>query len=212
MITYCVKSNNIGVFPTTGRPKKDPWGRLTTEYNLTSLINTLLNVDGFVITDPGGYTSIDGNNYIVSNDAGSNSITKGRFQFNIKGYIFTIFGVEALIAQFSNEDAVYANLKIRIEEGSSITQTALNNDNKLVYRMQSIDGNDVKVDDGINDAYYDYQGVTFTNTNMGNEYISLKILEKRDNGWYIPDESKIKFKTNKSGSQRSITIDDGELT
>lgn len=45
-----LNSKAVGVFPTTGRPQKDPLGRLTTEYNLTSLINTLLDVDGFVIT------------------------------------------------------------------------------------------------------------------------------------------------------------------
>ena len=45
-----LNSEAVGVFPTTGRPQKDPLGRLTTEYNLTSLINTLLDVDGFVIT------------------------------------------------------------------------------------------------------------------------------------------------------------------
>ena len=46
-----LNSEAVGVFPTTGRPQKDPLGRLTTEYNLTSLINTLLDVDGFVITN-----------------------------------------------------------------------------------------------------------------------------------------------------------------
>lgn len=207
-----INSNNISVFPTSGRPTHDPWGRLTTEYNLTSLINTLLNVDGFVITDPGGYTSIkdennNENNYIKSNDAGSNSITQGRFQFNIKGYIFTIFDINTLITQFSTENAIYANLKIKIEDGSSIAQTApLNgdNDNKLVYHMQSIEGGD-------NNG--SYQGVTFTSTAKEEGYISLKILEKRsDEKWYIPDESKIKFRTNKSGSQRSVTIDDGEIS
>lgn len=195
-----ISSNNISVFPTSGRPTHDPWGRLTTEYNLTSLINTLLNVDGFVITDPGGYTNVASG----VNDAGSNPITQGRFQFNIKGYIFTIFDISTLIEQFSNENAIYANLKIKIEDGSSIAQTApLNgdNDNKLVYHMQSIEGGDE------GDSY---QGVKFT-TAKEEGYISLKILEKNGDNWYIPDESKIKFKTNKSGSQRSVTIDDGEL-
>ncbi len=84
-----LNSEAVGVFPTTGRPQKDPLGRLTTEYNLTSLINTLLDVDGFVITH-----NIDGFN----NDS------EEAFQFNIKGYIFTIHKLKNLLSSsdFSN--------------------------------------------------------------------------------------------------------------
>lgn len=84
-----LNSEAVGVFPTTGRPQKDPLGRLTTEYNLTSLINTLLDVDGFVITH-----NIDG----FDNDS------EEAFQFNIKGYIFTIHKLKNLLSSsdFSN--------------------------------------------------------------------------------------------------------------
>lgn len=56
--------------------------------------------------------------------------------------------------------------------------------------------------------------MTFTEEKPENPNIytySIKILEKRSNGnWYIPDSSKVRFKTENNG-MRNITIDDGEL-
>ena len=105
-----LNSKAVGVFPTTGRPQKDPLGRLTTEYNLTSLINTLLDVDGFVITH-----NIDGFN----NDS------EEAFQFNIKGYIFTIHKIGNFLStsDFSNASNLFASIKIKIDAGSLTTST-----------------------------------------------------------------------------------------
>lgn len=56
--------------------------------------------------------------------------------------------------------------------------------------------------------------MTFTEEKPENPNIytySIKILEKRSDGnWYIPDSSKVRFKTENNG-MRNITIDDGEL-
>ena len=186
-----LNSEAIGVFPTTGRPQKDPLGRLTTEYNLTSLINTLLDVDGFVITH-----NIDG----------FDSNSKGAFQFNIKGYIFTIHKIGDFLStsDFSNASNLFASIKIKIDAGSSTTSTGDEN----LQRIQSIiDGEDNK--DG------SYRGLNiFLTKPTDTSFYSLHILEKRgDNKWYIPEDSKIKLKTSTSGNDkyRSVSIDDGEI-
>lgn len=208
-----LNSTNIGVFPTSGRPQYDPLGRLTTEYNLTSMLNNLLSVDGFVITDPGAYTE-------TGYDLGSNSITtiKQPFQFNIKGYIFTIHDVNSLI-EGANENSyteIYAHLIIDENIGTTLTKTATEDGNKNVQRITSIHNTDTEQDDGS----YKYKGIEFNNSledtsdrdqSSNQSHYALKILEKIGSEWYIPEESKIKFKTTTAGNRRDISIDDGIL-
>lgn len=190
-----LNSEAVGVFPTTGRPQKDPLGRLTTEYNLTSLINTLLDVDGFVITH-----NIDG----FDNDS------EEAFQFNIKGYIFTIHKIGNFLStsDFSNASNLFASIKIKIDAGSSTTSTG----NENLNRIQSIVGIDA-VEGNYNGKYTGLNISPEDPTDPSNTSLySLHILEKRgDNKWYIPEESKIKLKTSTSGDNRSVSIDDGEI-
>lgn len=190
-----LNSEAVGVFPTTGRPQKDPLGRLTTEYNLTSLINTLLDVDGFVITH-----NIDG----FDNDS------EEAFQFNIKGYIFTIHKIGNFLStpDFSNASNLFASIKIKIDAGSSTTSTG----NENLNRIQSIVGIDA-VEGNYNGKYTGLNISPEDPTDPSNTSLySLHILEKRgDNKWYIPEESKIKLKTSTSGNNRSVSIDDGEI-
>ena len=199
-----LNSEAVGVFPTTGRPQKDPLGRLTTEYNLTSLINTLLDVDGFVITN---------------NINGFDKTSQMAFQFNIKGYIFTIHKIGSLLealekstdTSLSNASNLFASIEIKLDTGSSITSTGDENLN----RIQSIVGMDQKKGD-----YYNYTGLSISPddpTEDDSTYpknislYSLHILEKREDKWYIPEESKIKLKTSRSGDNRSVSIDDGVI-
>lgn len=201
-----LNSEAVGVFPTTGRPQKDPLGRLTTEYNLTSLINTLLDVDGFVIT----HQALDQNNKITPFKVDDTN-TDIPFQFNIKGYIFTIHNLKSFLSNSNisslnpnpNPVPVYASIKIKIDAGSSITSTG----NENLNRIQSIVGIDAV--EGIYNGKY--TGLSFDNVANDEERIYLKILEKRTDGWYIPEESKIKLKTSTSGDNRSVSIDDGEI-
>lgn len=188
-----LNSEAVGVFPTTGRPQKDPLGRLTTEYNLTSLINTLLDVDGFVITN---------------NINGFDSTSQIDFQFNIKGYIFTIHKIGEFLnslnnstdTSISNATNLFASIKIKIDAGISSTSTGDENLN----RIQSIIG--------IDDNEGNYTGLNIFSTKPTDiSFYSLHILEKRENKWYIPEESKIKLKTSKSGDNRSVSIDDGVI-
>lgn len=189
-----LNSEAVGVFPTTGRPQKDPLGRLTTEYNLTSLINNLLDVDGFVITN-----NIDG----------FNSSSIGAFQFNIKGYIFTIHKIGDFLdsSDPSSFKDLYASIKINLSAGSSTTSTGDENLN----RIQSIDGEDVfKVGD---ENYGKYTGLNFSNSipTDGSYYLHILEYNSTSKKWYIPEESKIKLKTSKSGDNRSVSIDDGVI-
>lgn len=189
-----LNSEAVGVFPTTGRPQKDPLGRLTTEYNLTSLINNLLDVDGFVITN-----NIDG----------FNSSSIGTFQFNIKGYIFTIHKIGDFLdsSDLSNFKDLYASIKINLSAGSSTTSTG----NENLNRIQSIDGEDIfKVGD---ENYGKYTGLNFSDSipTDGSYYLHILKFNSTYKKWYIPEESKIKLKTIKSGANRSVSIDDGVI-
>ena len=204
-------SKAVGVFPTTGRPQKDPLGRLTTEYNLTSLINTLLDVDGFVITHQALENPLaeEKDKKIMPFKTNGNNInTDIPFQFNIKGYIFTIHNlkdflndsnISSLNPDSENVIPIYASIELKLDAGSATTSTRDENLN----RIQSIVG--------IDDDKGKYKGLRFDNVANDEGRIYLKILEKRTDGWYIPEESKIKLKTSKAGDNRSVSIDDGEI-
>lgn len=194
---YYLNSEAVGVFPTTGRPQKDPLGRLTTEYNLTSLINTLLDVDGFVITN--NISGFDDTNSDID------------FQFNIKGYIFTIHKLKNFLSSsdISNFNNIYASIKIKLDAGSSANSTG----DKNLQRIQSIDGEDIlKVGE---ENFGKYTGLGFSEGIPGKEYCFLHILkwDSTSEKWYIPEDSKIKLKTSTSGNDkyRSVSIDDGEI-
>ena len=199
-----LNSTNISVFPTTDRPEYDPLGRLTTEYNLTSLLNTLLEVVGFVITDPGNAENTSNGNERLENAIYSPNTTTGKvkFQFNIKGYIFTIHDLSSLIGPqcpFENKDTIYAYIDIK----SDYNNTNANPNTTLFQRLS-----------GGNETSEGYKNVTFSDSDPSlSNYYSLKILEKHsdDGNWYIPKESKIKFLTTTTGNRRDISIDDGEL-
>ena len=208
-----LNSKNISVFPTTDRPEYDPLGRLTTEYNLTSLLNTLLGVDGFVITDPGNAENTSNGNESLENAIYSPTTTTGKvkFQFNIKGYIFTIHDLSSLIGPqcpFENKDTIYAYIDIKSDYNNTNTS---DNPNKTLFQRLS----------GGNDTSESYKNVTFLDLGPSDlsldsslkNYYNLKILEKHsdDGNWYIPKESKIKFLTTTTGNRRDISIDDGEL-
>ena len=64
-----INSLDVKVFPSTLRSTYDPSARLTTEYNLCSLINRLVNQESFII---------------------SSNINDKVFYFNIHGYIVSV--------------------------------------------------------------------------------------------------------------------------
>ena len=76
-----IQSNNIRVFPTTQREIVDPSAKFTTEYNLTSLLNKLLDRKAFVITPDSAIRVTKGTD---------NKYRINTLEFNIEGYFFVI--------------------------------------------------------------------------------------------------------------------------
>ena len=100
-----VISNNIRVYPCSNRnPESDYMARLTTEYNLVSIINRLVDMKSFCVTTFQGESS-------------TNLSSLSEFMFNINGYLFTIEAgqfkdiVDYLEGQYKNNndnDTLYA--------------------------------------------------------------------------------------------------------
>lgn len=192
-----VGSENIQVFPCGRRAAEfDLKSRITTEYNLVSIINRLVDKESFIVTD------VDFSSGIATND--------GRmFSFNIGGYLFTttpeaIFSSLSLILKDSDTN-IFAYIGIETTEDN----------NQALYELASF-----KPDQGSStgstylDTDSEFVGVAFdTSAPTSSEYLSLKLFEKRsDMKWYFVEDSKIKFETNKEGTHRSVRIDDGELS
>lgn len=181
--TY-VLSKNIQIFPIANRVTQDPLGRLTTEYNLTSILNKLLDVDGFVI-----------------------SWNHPNIIFNLHGYLITA-NLTDIINGFS--DNIYASITIT-------DYASTNNDNNIkAYEekfLAQLDGRDVPGEDTSVSNYGKYTGVTFSSSepepSQTDIIYHLHLLTKVNNVWVIPEDSKIKFRTNEY--HRSISIDDGIL-
>ena len=84
-----VISNNIRVYPCSNRnPESDYTARLTTEYNLVSIINRLVDMKSFCVsTFQGCYLGDDTTKSLIS------SINE--FMFNINGYLFNLNNITA---------------------------------------------------------------------------------------------------------------------
>lgn len=106
-------SKNIQIFPVTQRNIWDPLGRLTTEYNLTSILNKLLDVDGFVFT-PNNFSG--GKKVpIVTSKTGEDST----LDFNLYGYVIHIESLQSLLKSLGYESDIYAHILIAYENGSA---------------------------------------------------------------------------------------------
>ena len=79
-----VASDNIRVYPCSNRnPESDYMARLTTEYNLVSIINRIVDMKSFCVsTFQGCYLGDDTTKSLIS------SINE--FMFNINGYLFNL--------------------------------------------------------------------------------------------------------------------------
>lgn len=229
-----INSGNIKVFPTTQRSEKDSSARMMTEFNLTSIINRLVDKKCFVIStdqiDSDGYFAID----------------SGRFEFNIFGYYFSVSSVEEILKaiNISENITLYDLIKYKPHvdgEPSAIlfNESDLTDSSKLhIVARIKISGNTNNINnmswqrlDGT-DKDDKYEGIEFAlesatkfNENSYYTYGSTKvfsILELIDRPYTnqdksittkynlrIPANSKVKFAT--SSINQSIRIDDGRL-
>ena len=198
-----IESTNILVFPSTLR-SKDPAASYTTEYNLTALLNRLLDRRGFVITNA---TSIDNN--VLSN-----------FEFNIMGYIFNLTTIDLTkIEGYRTTEYKYLNASINIKYDSYSGLDKFKNWQQLSgidtldqtnpqYTGLTLEWSDVECND-------DNEHTVQAGVIDGTDY-RLTLLERTINGvntyaFNIPQKSKVKFETSTNGSNRSVTIDDGVL-
>ena len=216
-----ILSNNIRVFPTTQRENVDPSAKFTTEYNLTSLLNKLLDRKAFVITsDDALKTGYHNDNKKIDN-----------LEFNIMGYFFSMIDFE--IGEYMTGDSGYINAIIKITSQDYIASDS----NTLKFgNWWQLNGSD--------DSDY-YSGITFETastptftpmkdhlsdeTDIGTsdpqsqktaqaaetftyKFTILQYDKKSPQVVLITKDSRIKFQTNTDGSQHSLAIDDGELT
>ena len=179
-----VKSKNIQVFPSARRVNYQRTARLFSEKNLTSIVNQLLNVYGFVITKPDNYIISDANNT--------------PFEFNIAGYYFRVESVQDIL------DAVeYKNANTGDIICASITLNTVEDVSSEVGTFIELDGQD-----DIDNSQSTYSGVNFTLINKDADKPSLKptvaddkitynlillVCTGNSDAWMIYPESTIKF-------------------
>jgi len=185
-----IKSTQIRVFPTVHRNMKvsgDIYSRHTSEDFLTSIVNRLIDEDGFVIT--------------VKDDFHNTS----PFRFNIHGYYFNVETLDDIIDSFDHPVDEEGNPLPAIEGGSVLyayikTKDMGGNWKELLGNDESSVVNEPPIES------YTYTGLVITDTppiESDDLYflpILIKSVEGADpeynwnkTGWYVPSESYIKF-------------------
>ena len=219
-----IGSTNIRVFPTTLRENADPSAKFTTEYNLTSLLNKLLDVEAFVTN---AYSSkiitVNNNSYILD-----------KIDFNIMGYFFSIRDLDIKDILTKNGNTGYINACITINQQQDPTSTNFTN-------WWQLQGNDTTVTNNYNGLTLSFSSTnTFRHRNdsqrgdsgynLGELVSNVQMDENANTYTYtftilhynkisdssyqitVPQESRIKFQTTYNGLHQSVAIDDGELT
>lgn len=162
-----LSSNNIKVFPAVRRTGgADPFSRLMSESTITSIVNRLVDYDGFVIT-----RSTQSNKQIAS----------GVFEFSIFGYYVKIENVSSLISQFSSASNIYAYIDL------DTSDTNPGQSNNLSYKQ--LIGQDV-------DSSYQGIKFESTEPQATSDRHILHILTKLNNVWVVPETSYLKFSKN----------------
>lgn len=186
-------SSSISVFPCANRGKFENTNfnlqsRLTSEYNLTSIINQLVDKNSFVISPSDTSKPVD---------------TSSPISFNINGYYFKIDSIENAIGEFSSSDNLYASIKLRT--------TNVPGFGNMIELSDTDNGAQVAGDNGetLDEAVFTGLDISASLLSGSNVY-SLHILKKVGGSWYVPPESTIKFITD--STRRSVKIDDGELS
>lgn len=183
-----INSNSIDVFPCANRGgNHNLQSRLTSEYNLTNIINQLIDQDSFVIT-----TSLT---------------SGGPLSFNIHGYYFNVLNYNDIINLGISGDDIYASIRIKANTSTG----------GVIFHELSVGGTEENEGSGLDDNDPTnglFRGIIFTSPSDipdagGDQIYSLHILHRDSGVWSIPQESTVKFITD--SSKRSIRIDDGEL-
>lgn len=227
-----LNSLNVKVFPSTLRNTFDPSARLTTEYNLCSIINRLVDQESFVI---------------------SSNIEDTIFYFNIHGYIFSVKSSEINKSAFEiikektnwiassqpgSNSVIYAHIFVKYDHSPGLDIDNIDNYQKTWAQLQGDDGkidNSKFIKTGVNPNEAIYTGLLLSDSsdpivlktewqiNTSSVHYCLPLFEVyggsgQDLLWRIVPDSQIKFKTgteyltaDKYKYYRSVTIDDGVL-
>ena len=192
-------SGDIAVFPVSNRgPGYNVESRLMTELNITNIVNKLVDMDGFVITDDAQLEKSTINN-------GSNV----SFEFNINGYYFKIKDLynflRQKVADDGNEAPSYVTAYIACEETNGFKE------------LKTIETSDTGLD-----VDSEFRGVGFHFDNNGYEenafaesisYPHLNLFTAR---WSGPQGARVlKCEVCRDSlvrlGGRSVILDDGEL-
>lgn len=146
-------------------------------------------------------------------------------EFNLVNIVNRLVDKESFVISYDNTPAGIENniifniygywIKANLKDNSLLTNAS----NSLLYARIKVVGSDFIELDGTDEkdtssaeVKYVYKGVDFLTENPDTDaggYHSLKLLEKVNGTWQVPEDSKVRFTT---GTQtRSVTIDDGDL-
>ena len=165
-----INSNQIKVFPSAKRNhSNDPFSRLMSESTLVSIVNRLVDTDGFVITE--SYSDSD------------------PFEFNVFGYYFNVTSGSAITSSFSSNDVIYAVIQISGATGPG--------QNPLTFQELTGVDNPFNPSDARTAVYEGVDFVSALPSGIDNDPSKhyLMILQKVNNVWSIPQSSQIKFNT-----------------
>ena len=181
-----LSSDSIKVFPCANRGTNyNLQARLTSEYNLTSIINQLIDTDSFVITP-------------------QVSSTQTSLSFNIHGYYFNVDDYTKITSLGISGNDIYAWIRVR---SSTV-------DGVIFYELAT-GGTEEETSEVLDDSNNNFLGVNFTSQSNipqsgdNNDIYSLYLLHNSSGTWQVPSESTVKFIT--SNTKRSVRIDDGTL-
>lgn len=191
-----VPSENIVAYPISNRSGiYSISSRISTEYNITNLINQLKDIDSFVIK------------YIKNSATGSED--NSYIEFCMLGYYFKINHIDKYKI---NKEPLYAAIKLD-EENVTIGDITTGGFKYIQRDIAPIEGNTpIKGSDGNNKIDLDSNDGGFYGlklTYIHPEAPNLSSLKLFDSNGNVPFESQIKLITDKT--HRSISIDDGDL-
>lgn len=133
-----ISSSDINVFPSTRRTYPQEFSaRLMTEAAIAQIINKLIEVDGFVISETVPLTAND------------------IFEFNIYGYYFQVKNIQSVIESLTGSTSLYATIRINHTNDAFYelyvpTETG---DNPTFQGIKFTDGNDNPPTDTSTDIY-----------------------------------------------------------
>ena len=206
-----LKSKKVKVFPCGGRAKQyDPLARLTTEYNLVSLINRLVDKNSFIVTSHNNGEDISNktDDYII----------------NIDGYLFTIEGgAKPITESCSAQSGTYIIAYINVQSYFGVDDNTYYQQLGPIEEIPITPGvnpnniyNDGILDSSEDETTSEFKSISFT---CHSTYIiegipeshQLTLFKKVNGSWVEYEDSKIKFHTDTYGKNRSVKIDDGIL-